>query len=239
MQNNYEKEQPILPSLCDYNAELSLSNTAKLFMDMAMYHAEMLGIGFTGFKERGLFWVAVKTKIKVFRKAKMATMVKISTWPEEAGTVRCNRDYEISDEEGVMAIGKTEWGVIDANTHLPQKTKDVYPADLVVLEKKCYPEPFAKLTGNFEGELIGTYTVRSVDTDYGRHMNNTAYISAIEGLFDSEELSKKAFSELEIHYKSPCFEGETISFYGIENDGYLEIKAVNKEDKIIVLARLK
>lgn len=239
MQNIYEKEQPILPSLCDYNAELSLSNTAKLFMDMAMYHAETLGIGFTGFNERGLFWVAVKTKIKVFRKAKMATMVKISTWPEEAGTVRCNRDYEISDDEGVMAIGKTEWGVIDATTHLPQKTKDVYPSDLVVLEKKCYPEPFAKLTGNFEGELIGTYTVRSVDTDYGRHMNNTAYISAIEGLFDSDELSKRAFSELEIHYKSPCFEGETISFYGIENDGYLEIKAVNKEDKIIVLARLK
>ncbi len=70
-------------------------------------------------------------------------------------------------------------------------------------------------------------------------MNNVIYIKAIEGLFSCEELDSMDFMEFEIHYKNPCFEGETISFYGEDRDGYLEIKAVNDEGKIIVLARLK
>ena len=65
MESIFTKDQPVLPSLCDYSANLSISSVASLFMDMAMYHAETLGIGFTGFNERGLFWVAVKTRIKI------------------------------------------------------------------------------------------------------------------------------------------------------------------------------
>ena len=101
MESVFEREQAVLPSLCDFNATLSISSIAGMFMDIAMYHAESLGIGFTGFNERGLFWITVRTKIKILRNANMAQMVKVSTWPEAAGMLKCNRDYEITDESGI------------------------------------------------------------------------------------------------------------------------------------------
>ncbi|MCR4647926.1 MAG: hypothetical protein K5776_02495 [Lachnospiraceae bacterium] len=239
MDGVFTREQPVLPGLCDYRACLSVSECARLFMDIASYHAETLGIGYTGFEERGLFWVAVKTRIEMKRRVKMAEMLYIDTWPEEESGFKCNRDYEINDGKDVVVTGKTEWAIIESSSHKPQKAKDVYPSDIIFPDRFASPEPFAKLKGDFEGRLLGTYKVRSVDTDYGRHMNNVVYIKVIEGLFSCEELDSLDFMEFEIHYKNPCFEGETITFYGEDRDGYLEIKAVNDEGKIIVLARLK
>lgn len=239
MEGKLIRETPILPSLCGYDAKLTLSSIASIFMDMAMYHAETLGVGFTGFNERGLFWVAVKTKIKIYEKPEMAQTVMAATWPEEAGGFKCNRDYEIYSEKGTLVAGKTEWGIIDSSTHFPQKSKDIYPEGMPLEEKRIIPEPFDKLKGDFEGKLLGTYKVRSVDIDYGLHMNNVAYIRAIEGVFTFEELKKRDFKEFEIHYKNPCFEGETISIYGNENEGLLDMKILNEKGEIAVLARLK
>ncbi|MBO6089038.1 MAG: hypothetical protein J6P37_01845 [Lachnospiraceae bacterium] len=239
MESVFEKEQVILPSLCDYSAKLSISAIAGLFMDAAMYHAETLGVGFTGFNERGLFWIAARTKIKILRRADMAKTVKVSTWPEEAGILKCNRDYEISDENGVMALGKTEWAIIDAKTHVPQKAKGIYPEGLVITDKTAIPEPFSVMKDDFEGELKGRYTVRSIDTDYGRHMNNVAYIKAVEGLFSSKELDELKISELEIHYKNPSFEGETISFYIIKEEDFMNIKIVKEDGSTSALVRIR
>ena len=159
MESIFTKDQPVLPSLCDYSANLSISSVASLFMDMAMYHAETLGIGFTGFNERGLFWVAVKTRIKILKKVPMAKMVQISTWPEEAGGFKCNRDYEITFEGEPVALGKTEWAIIDATTHRPQKSQGIYPEGLEIIDKNSIPEPFLNLKGDFEN---GTLLFRPV-----------------------------------------------------------------------------
>lgn len=240
MEAFFEREQPILPSLCDYNAKLSIPAIAGIFMDMAMYHAEKLGIGFTGFNERGLFWITAKTKIKVIRKANMAEMVKVKTWPEEAGMLKCNRDYKVTDSNGeVIALGKTEWAIIDSTTHELKKAKGIYPEGLEPLTEISLPEPFAKLKGDFEGKLIGSYKVRSIDTDYGRHMNNVAYIRAVEGIYNTDELEKMNYSELEIHYKNAAFEGETLSFYAEEAEDYTDIKAVKEDGTIAVLVRIR
>ena len=239
MESVFKKEKPILPSLCDFNATLSISSIAGMFMDIAMYHAESLGIGFTGFNERGLFWITVRTKIKILRNANMAQTVKVSTWPEEAGMLKCNRDYEITDENGIIAQGRTEWAVIDKETHTLQKAKGIYPEGLVISPKRVLNEPFEKLKDNFEGTLIGKYTIRSIDTDYGRHMNNVAYIRATEGLFSTKELEKKPIRELEIHYVNSSFEGETLSFFADKHEEYTDIKAVKEDGTTAVIVRIK
>ena len=239
MESVFEREQPVLPSLCDFNATLSVSSIAGLFMDIAMYHAETLGIGFTGFNERGLFWITAKTKIKMVQKANMAEKVKVTTWPEEAGMLKCNRDYEITNDKGVIALGKTEWAVIDQATHTLQKAKGIYPEGLEISDRIAIPEPFAKLKDDFEGEFIGKYTIRSIDTDYGRHMNNVAYIRTVEGLFSTDELEKNPINELEIHYKNSSFEGETLSFFANKCEEYTDIKAVREDGTVAVLVRIK
>jgi len=239
MEGIFVKEQPMLPSFGDHNAKLSLSKTAQIFMDIASYHAETLGIGYTGFEKMGLFWVAVKSRIIIVRRANMAEDVIVRTWPEKAGGFKCNRDYQIIANDEVIAYGKTEWGIIDSKDHLPQKAANIYPADLEINPEFCSPEPFHNMKGDFEGELLGTYTVKSVDIDYGKHMNNVAYVRAIESLFSCEELDKRDFTELEIHYKKPCFEKETLSFFQRENEGFTEIKALNEKGEIIILARMR
>ena len=236
MQSILSKEQPILPSLCDSDASLSFSSIGALFMDIAMLHAETLGMGFTGFSQKGLFWVATKSRIKIIKDARMAESTTINTWPEEAGVLRCNRNYEIVRDGEVIAQGKTEWAIVDAASHVPQKTKGLFPEELVISDKVGIKEPFLRLKGDFDGDFMGEYTIRSVDIDYGDHMNNVAYIRAIEGLFSAGEIRERGFREFEIHYKNPCFEGCVLSFYCVEKDGRLEIKALDEEGQIAVLA---
>ena len=52
----------------------------------------------------------------------------------------------------------------------------------------------------------------SLDTDFVGHMNNVAYVRAFANCFTAEEWRKLKISELEIHFRRPCFEGDTLDF---------------------------
>ena len=238
MQNTLSKTDYILPSRSNYNAELSLSHTIDVFMDMAMEHAELLNIGISNFNPRGLFWVAAKTKIHFNRRVKMAETVTFSTWPQQPGKIKGDRQYRFCAGNEVLGYGKTEWVVISTETKGIQKLDGIYPEELIFNDDPGDAEEYERLRDFKDGEVLGSYKVRSVDIDYGLHMNNVAYVRAIEGLFTCKEWDERDFRDFQIDYKKSCYEGDTLYFTSKEENGILYLRGALEDGSTIVLAKL-
>ena len=224
MENKLIKTMQIPVSLCDNTGALSIPSIFSIFMDLASFHAAELGVGFDKLGPKGLFWLTVKTKIRIYKRPNMLETVNAITWPQKPNRIRFNRFYSLNSNDEVLIEGKTEWAIIDTNSGKLQRAEDVYPDTINHLEETICDAPFEKFNLDFlNAEDIGTYIVKSTDIDIGNHMNNAAYIRAFFGFISCEELSNTNPSEIEIAFKSPCFENETLKVkrINIENNLYL------------------
>jgi len=238
MRGYYERPLTILPSMCDATAKLGVPNAFALFMDLATEHAETLGIGMNGLMKQGLFWLTVRTRIRFIDRPALTETVTLRTWPEKPERSRCNRDYAILRGDRIIVAGKTEWMIMNLKTNRLHPVDGVFPADLEILEDKVLPEPFARMTDDFDGaDSLGSYTVRSTDIDLGGHMNNAAYVRAIAGAFSSKEWQAMDIREMEVAFRSPCFEGETLEIQRRANDAGTDVR-LSRDGKTIVLARI-
>lgn len=238
MRGYYERPLTILPSMCDATARLGVPNAFALFMDLATEHAEALGIGMNGLMKQGLFWLTVRTRIRFIERPALTETVTLRTWPEKPERSRCNRDYAILRGDRIIVAGKTEWMIMNLKTNRLHPVDGVFPGDLEILEDKVLPEPFTRVTDDFDGaDSLGSYTVRSTDIDLGGHMNNAAYVRAIAGAFSSKEWQAMDIREMEVAFRSPCFEGETLEIQRRTTDAGTDVR-LSRDGKTIVLARI-
>lgn len=237
MRVKYTKELTVLPSMCDSAAALGVPDTFALFMDAATEHSCALGCGLDVLGPRGLFWLTVRTRVKFFRRPKMLERAILSTWPEAPGKLRANRCYTIEGRGGPLVAGKTEWAVIDQNTGRLHPMADVYAPDGASLPESVWDEPFTRMPDEAFPEFA-RYTVRSTDIDLGGHMNNTAYLRALAGLFSCEAWQGMRIREAEIAYRAACYEGDTLCWQKRGENGALALRAVLPGGKTIALIRL-
>ncbi|MBQ3952032.1 MAG: hypothetical protein II668_05670 [Oscillospiraceae bacterium] len=239
MTAKYAKEAIIESSRCDMKGRLSHAHAFSMFQDIAGEHADMIGVSLPALIKRDLFWLTVRTKVRFYKRPSMLEPVTIMTWPEVPDKVRANRDYAIASPDGERLIeGKTEWAVLSISGGRPQPMKDIYPSELTFEDEVVLPEPFVRIGTDFSKATdFGAYTVRSTDIDLGRHMNNTAYVHALMGLFNTYEISHLDIYEIEVAFRSPTFEGQTIKYRRRYSDGFIDIGGF-VEDKIVFLARI-
>lgn len=230
MENKLSKNYTVVVSACDNNAQLSFTGIFNLFMDLATEHASILGVGSDALGEKNCFWVATKTKIRISRRPYMLEKVVASTWPEKPKNIRYNRYYTVCDESGVIVEGKTEWTILDMESGRPKKAADVYPQELEHPEDKVCDVPFERISADFtDCEEIARHTAVSQDIDLSKHMNNVAYIRAVLSAFSTKEIETMGIKEIEVAYRSQCFEGEVLSICKRDAEKALEIGVV-KED---------
>ena len=212
MQNKLEHTFPIVPSQCDSSGCLGIPNTFSLFMDIATEHADMLGIGLKDLAPLHRFWLTVKSKAYFYRRPALSETVTLSTWPEHPDSRKCNRDYTITSGNELLVAGKTEWAVIDTLSGRLVKVDSVYPEGLVLLDDISIEEDFVKFSTDLsDAVVLGGYRVNSNDIDLGGHMNNVAYIRALPSLFSSEEWQSLNIKEIEMWYRSQCYEDEVFT----------------------------
>lgn len=237
MQVKYTKELTILPSMCDSAAVLGIPDAFALFMDAATEHAGVLGCGLDVLGPRGLFWLTVRTRVKLFRRPRMLERVTLSTWPEAPGKLRTNRCYTIEGHDALLVAGKTEWTVLDQSTGRLHPMADVFAPDVAYAPESVWDEPFTRMADEPLPELARR-TVRSTDIDLGGHMNNTAYLRMLAGLFSCEAWQGMRLREAEIVYRAACHEGDTLCWQKRDDNGALALRAALPDGKTIALIRL-
>ena len=235
----YDRETTVVLSRCDNGLRLGIPQTFQLCMDLAGAHAEELGNGVPAMLDRGLFWVAVKTRLRFFRRPGLLERVVARTWPEPPGRMRQDRDYLVTAGEEVLIAGKTEWTILDTKKGgLHPPGEDIYPAGMEFCREKALPEPFHRFLTPFPEKPFARYTVRSTDIDAGGHMNNAQYARMVADLFSVEEWTALDPAALELHYRAPCYEGDTLLLRRHESGDGLELQAALEDGKVILLALL-
>ena len=74
--------------------------------------------------------------------------------------------------------------------------------------------------------------VASPDIDLGHHMNNVAYVRLLLDCFSAKELASGNIQSVELHYSTPCFEGEALTVYKKSlDDGTCRIGIVKPDGK--------
>ena len=238
MQPIFEQNILIPPSACDYSGRLGYAGAFAVLMDLATEHAEHLGIGLAAMKAKNRFWVTVRTKIIFHERPAVSEAVRLITWPEKPGAVRCNRSYEIRRGDKLLIAGRTEWAVMNTEANAIAPAADLFPADLDYVSGSSVSEPFVRIPARFDGtEPFASYTVRSTDIDLGGHMNNAAYPRALFGAFSVKELEAMQARSIDLIFRAPCYEGEKLDFYKKESEGVTDLR-IARGDETVLLARI-
>ncbi len=201
-------------SLCDAQGLLGVKSIFDICMDLASEHALRLGVGYADMSAHGCYWLAIRTRVRLYGRPAMDAAFTAETWPAKPGRVKHDRFYRFARGGEVFAEGRTEWAVQDVTTGaIVRKNTYGWPDDLVVREETVCAEPFTlfrDMTPPPEAPAL-TYAVSSMDIDLGGHMNNVAYIRMLLSSFTTAELAAMDVAELEISYRRACYEGETLT----------------------------
>ena len=222
-----QKQNAVSASDCDHNSNLSIPAMCKIFMDIATDHSKIMGVSIFDLEPKNLFWVVTKTKIKIMQKPKMLQDILVKTWPNKPNRIKCNRCYQISQNNTPIIQAKSEWIIMDLNADRIAKPDEVYPQDFEHLDCDVLPEGFLRLDQDLKDENIAySYTVTSSDIDAGNHVNNAVYPRLILNAFSCSELNNLNIKEFEIHYKKQCHEGEVLN---------VKKKTVGEEIFVVIL----
>lgn len=221
MENSLKKQMTVLSSLCDAEGRLGIANIFDLCMDLAAEHASKLRMSYYDMLAQRCYWVAVRTRICIYRRPKLMESVQAETWPAKPGVAKCDRFYRICAGDEVLAEGRTEWTAQDLDTGMVRRSSSYgYPSELTHRENRVCEAPFTRFRDLVKTEDVTTipYTVRAMDIDLGRHMNNVAYIRMLLNTFTTGELADMDISEMEISYRVGCYEGEALQIERVRRE---------------------
>ena len=239
MENKLTICTEIQPSDTDYAELLSYPDIYALFQNISVAQSRLFKYDASIMTPKGLFWVTVRSRIRIHRRPAVNEIVELSTWPEKPDRIRGRRNYTFEKDGKRIIEATSEWAIIDRNTNRLFMINSLYDDSFEFNQEKLLPEPFHRFTSDFSGDPFAEYKVKSIDIDFEGHMNNVAYIRALFGLFSRQEIEEMNLHDMEFQYKTPCFEGDTLYWYKEENENGFEICAKLKDNTIIFLAKLK
>lgn len=229
-----------MPSMCDENSLMSIPAILDMFQDVAGIHADSVGIGALELEERGLFWIVSKIRLRINSRPLVQEMLEARTWIQPAERVSCERDWALYKDGEQLAYVRSIWAALRRDNFRPGHMADFYPdSDFEIAPPD--DRPFTRMGKDFDdAELLGEYTIRSVDIDRGGHMNNVNYVRAMLGCFTCAQLAEMDIRELDMQFILQCYEGETIRFVKrLSEEGLMEVGALNAEGKVCFMAAIK
>ncbi len=221
----------------DFSGCLSLYSLFNFAQETAWKHAEKLGFGFEQLGDNKLAWVLFGMRIKVLNQLpKWQESLIIQTQPKGISGMFANRDYRMLNlDNQLIAIGSSNWLVIETETRRPQRLDHVFNS-LRFVENPENLISRLKPKGDFP-VLLNTYTVKSSDIDYYGHVNNAKYISWITDLYTPDQLKEFPLDEIMVNFLQETRFGEQIEIFAdrVENHGKVRYKMQRKSDEKIIL----
>ena len=234
----FTKTVTILPSQLDAWGRLSLAHTFDLFMDTATEAAGAMGVGWDFLMRRGLFWITVKSRVRMIDPPRLLETVQVVTWPLRPGEMRCERRYEIRRGDAVLVEGLTEWAIVSMQDGKPRPLAGILPEDMAYPDEPAPSEPFPMIAGDFADPPFAEHRVAATDIDLARHMNNVAYVRAIVNAFPLKAWKALDVKQMDVIFLASAREGDTLGFQQRRDGGALDIRGGLPDGRTSVLARL-
>ena len=225
----------------DFRGYLSAYSLFNFAQATAWKHAEELGFGFEKLGGNKLAWVLFGMRIKIVNTLpKWQDSLLIETQPKGISGMFANRDYRMLNKAGeLIAIGSSNWLVIETETRRPQRLDHVFD-DLRFSLKTENLVSRLKPRQEFP-HLLNTHTVKTSDIDYYGHVNNAKYISWLTDLYSPEQLKNNPLEEITVNFLLETRFGEEIDIYADKEQNQSKVcyKMIRRgDDKIILMAEI-
>ena len=241
-QGYFEKEFMLTPDYCDARAGLSPLGAFTIFQAIATEHAENIGVGGAAMAKRGEFWLTVHSRIDFFSRAQLMQTLTAKTWPEgcDEKSIRCFRSYSLRCGDALVAMGRTQWAILGPEQKVVPFGQSGFPREFPFTGEEGITDAPTRFRDDFtDADFARNYTVRPTDIDFGRHMNNVAYIRVLLDCFSAKQIASGTIASIEAHYSAPCLEGETLSVYQKQDGDTVRIAIKKQDGKPAVLAAVR
>lgn len=180
----YEEALHFTASDFDRNGKIKASSLMHTFEDVAIKHADQLGVGWADLMKDNLIWVLNKLRFQIHLAMKADAVYQMETFPRKQKGVTFFRDYYIYDEGGhLAAVGTSQWCVINFVTRKIERNGVSFEGNYI--EREAFAGGIAKLKIN-DGALafIGSHHVTEEDLDENEHVNNCRYADMVENVLE-------------------------------------------------------
>ena len=145
------------------------------------------------------------------------------------------RYYALRGEDGLIAEGLGQFGLIDIGTKALQRFED-YPSNFVPIPLPAYRMKRFPLPHTDAMERVGTYTVTYGQTDRNLHLNNTYYPDLFAGFLD---MTGKWIPHFSIRFQKDAPLGETLTVFSTRlSDGAYGFRSIRADGEINAEASL-
>ena len=160
------------------------SQLLRIMQDIAGDDADRRGSGMDTLLEKNCTWVLVKLRIDIKRMPQPGEELEISTWPGKSRLAIYPRCYEIRDAAGeVIVSGLSTWVIMDMDSRslISGESRGITLAGEE--EGRLHPQRKVSVP---EGGSEFALTPSADQIDRNGHMNNAAYLDAVEPMLPEE-----------------------------------------------------
>jgi len=217
MNNTYKMSHRVSYSEADLSYRMRPDGILNCFQDITGLHSEELGTDGKTLKEKSnAFWVLSKVKMRLHCFPAFDEEVELCTWPTDVGGVRFGRDFTISTPGGETLVSlSSEWCTLDMENGRLRKAESVcYPHDMPHRADRAQSGEWIKgkeETGDCHLSYIAHPALTDIDTN--RHTNNVAYLKMALNSFRPEDYEALALKEVQIHFISQTYWGDSVGIY--------------------------
>jgi acyl-ACP thioesterase len=233
----FSMEYPLRPCDLDCRYELQPAGVLDLFQDAAGRHAVELGIGYKQFVPKNLMWIVSGIQYEVVATPKMYDTVRIVTWPLQANSVTCRREYRMESLSGeVLVKGTSDWAIMDGEKRKLIRAREVYPKDLAFSSQLAIEGKQPRLQDFEIGEQGVTMVPGFAELDMNGHVNNTKYANFILNAanLQAEELIR----EFQIHYRRELLKDQPVTVYKKRQENTLLFMGKNQQNETMFSGRI-
>ena len=189
----------------DAKGNIKASSLMYAFQEIAGAHADSLGFGFDDLIVNNYIWVLTKLRFEIKEKLEADKDYILRTYPRPRKGVTFYRDYYLYDGDVQMAVGTSQWCIINFETRRIERAKLDFDGEFVDFE------PFENGIEKFKVDQeslvkIGSHKVTEDDLDDNEHVNNCRYAEMVE-----DELS--GHNEHSIYFSKEALLGDEIILY--------------------------
>lgn len=186
------------PALVQLFQEASLENIINLKLSSWNDHRGSYG------------WVLLRKEVKVNDYPKLGETVTIETYPSGFDRIFAYRDYKMLDaDKKLIAYASSTWTYMNLHTRklaaLPEKLENFDVSQF----RQVLSRPKSKIKILDDPTQSIKYIIRRYHLDWNSHVNNNHYFKFVLEVLEPPE-QKVEPSEVTIHIKSECLEGDTI-----------------------------
>lgn len=212
-----------------------------LLEDIACLHAQTVGFGILNVAEKGVAWILLEWKVSILKRPLYNTIVTVKTWVSHADKLICERDFEITSENGeVLVLASSKWVLMDMKSRKMVKLTEDY-IDIFEMEegKKSFPKEEEKQ--KFVEPTLYTqsveYKVQRRDIDMNGHLHNLNYLYIAYEILPEEVFQNMTFNQMIIQYKKEIKYGDkVICHYAKRNNEHvITFKVDDKLHAVVIL----